>query len=142
MSTAPHKVVSDENWSQLMTLASGYLALEEGDVQAAMGRAIAAHAQLIRALKAGRITADLPEGRVTMFVPESGGVALRTERIEGTAADLRREAVDLASAPTLVESPAVDEVPVLPGMAPVPPFTDTADDPTTEVTMNARETNS
>ena len=134
MSSAPHKVVSDENWNQLMTLASGYLVLEDGDVQAAMGRAIAAHAQLIRALKAGRITAELPEGRVTMFVPEAGGVALRTERAEGHpeagVADRRQQIADLAAAPTLVEG--------LPGIAPVPPYTE-ADDPTSEVTVNARE---
>lgn len=157
MSTGPHKVVSDENWSQLMTLASGYLALEDGDVQAAMGRAIAAHAQLIRALKAGRITADLPEGRVTMFVPETGGVALRTERtttetpadaVPKAMADKLAAMQDLAGAPTVIDEqhdePTDDR---LPGIPPVPPYKSgsnagEADDPTSEVTVNMRESNS
>jgi hypothetical protein len=74
-----HRSVSDADWNQLITLASGYLALESGDIQAAMQRALAAHMDLISALKAEQISAEVEEGRVTMFVPEGGGVALRME---------------------------------------------------------------
>ncbi|MEZ4322919.1 MAG: hypothetical protein R3F61_35970 [Myxococcota bacterium] len=69
--------VSDADWNQLITLASGYLALESGDIQGAMRRALAAHMDLIAALKAEQISVEVDEGRVTMFVPDSGGVALR-----------------------------------------------------------------
>ena len=74
-----HRPVSDADWNQLITLASGYLALESGDIQAAMQRALGAHMDLIAALKSGQIVAEIPEGTVTMFVPDEGGVALRLE---------------------------------------------------------------
>lgn len=115
MSDMPHKIVSDENWSQLMTLASGYLALEEGDIQASMARALKAHADLIRAIKKGEISADLPGGRVTMFVPPEGGVALRTERPETAEDEPPAGALDsMIDAPTEIEEQPLD----LPGMAP------------------------
>lgn len=79
MSKKPHRPVNDSDWNQLITLASGYLALEQGDVHAAMSRALAAHVKLISALKAETISAEVAEGRVTMFVPEGGGVALRLD---------------------------------------------------------------
>ncbi len=82
MSPKTHRPVSDADWNQLMTLAAGYLVLEDGDVKAAMSRAIAAHTELIKALKAELITAPVGKGTVTMFVPEEGGVALRLERPE------------------------------------------------------------
>ncbi len=74
-----HRTVSDADWNQLITLASGYLAIENGDIHAAMRRALAAHVDLITALKTEQITAELDQGRVTMFVPEDGGVALRMD---------------------------------------------------------------
>jgi hypothetical protein len=92
-----HRAVSDADWNQLITLASGYLALESGDIQAAMQRALSAHMDLIAALKSGQISAEIPEGTVTMFVPDEGGVALRLEP---------------ANAPDPAEPPA------LPGSAP------------------------
>lgn len=81
MSKKPHRPVSDSDWNQLITLASGYLSLEGGDVQAAMSRALAAHVQLISSLKAERISTVVADGRVTMFVPPEGGVALRLDPI-------------------------------------------------------------
>lgn len=72
--------ISDSDWTQLITLASGFLVLEDGDVKSAMSRALSAHAELIRALKKESIRADLPQGTVTMFVPDEGGVALRLEK--------------------------------------------------------------
>lgn len=112
MKKPPHKIVSDENWNQLMTLAAGYLALEEGDIQASMARALRAHADLIRAIKDERISAELPGGTVTMFVPDEGGVALRTARggMPG-----------LVDAPTEIDEqpPTEEEAPTeLPGRAP------------------------
>ena len=120
MTKPPHKIVSDENWSQLMTLAAGYLALEEGDIQASMARALKAHADLIRAIKNERISADLPGGRVTMFVPETGGVALRTER---GGADVVRSMLDAPTetdAPTQIDAqPEPEDLPTeLPGRPP------------------------
>lgn len=69
--------LSPQDWEHLLLLASGYLPLTNGDLRAAMSRAIEAHADLISAVKAGTLSAELPEGRVTMFVPQSGGIALR-----------------------------------------------------------------
>lgn len=83
MASKQHRAVSDADWNQLMTLAAGYLVLEDGDVKAAMARAIAAHTELIRALKAETIQADIASGTVTMFVPDEGGVALRLEKGRG-----------------------------------------------------------
>lgn len=80
MATKQHRAVSDADWNQLMTLAAGYLVLEDGDVKAAMARALAAHTELIRALKDEKISTQVANGTVTMFVPEEGGVALRLER--------------------------------------------------------------
>lgn len=79
MSDSAH-AISDSDWNQLMTLAAGYLVLEDGDVKAAMSRALAAHTELIRALKREAIRAEVSQGTVTMFVPDEGGVALRLER--------------------------------------------------------------
>lgn len=81
MSKKSHRSVSDADWNQLITLASGFLPLEQGDVKGAMSRALAAHVELIAALKNERISAHVPEGRVTMFVPDEGGVALRLEPV-------------------------------------------------------------
>ncbi len=75
-----HRPISDADWSQLMTLAAGYLLLEDGDIKAAMARALKAHTELIRALKKEAITAEIDGGTVTMFVPEGGGVAIKMER--------------------------------------------------------------
>lgn len=69
--------LSDTEWSHLLTLAAGYLPLCEGDGREAMARALAAHSDLILAIKQEAITARLPEGEVTMMVPEGGGVALK-----------------------------------------------------------------
>lgn len=77
MTKKGQRKISDADWNQLITLASGYLSLENGDIQASMARALAAHVDLISALKAEQISADIPGGRVTMFVPIEGGVALR-----------------------------------------------------------------
>lgn len=100
-----HRSVSDADWNQLITLASGYLALESGDIQAAMQRALAAHMDLISALKAGQISAEIDEGRVTMFVPDSGGVALRLEQ--------SAEDVPL-SPPPLPDDPGITEISLQP----------------------------
>lgn len=78
--------VSDADWQQLITLAAGFLPLENGDIKAAMTRAVAAHAELIRALKEESISADVGPGRVTLFVPPEGGLAVRTERHAPSAA--------------------------------------------------------
>ncbi|MCA9566609.1 MAG: hypothetical protein KC656_02160 [Myxococcales bacterium] len=80
MPPTAHRPISDADWNQLMTLAAGYLVLEDGNVKAAMARALAAHTELIRALKAEAISAEVSQGVVTMFVPEEGGVALRMEK--------------------------------------------------------------
>ncbi len=103
-----HRPVSDADWNQLITLASGYLALESGDIQAAMQRALGAHMDLIAALKSEQIVATIPEGTVTMFVPEQGGVALR---LAGEDPPKSPFAPDPSDAPA---------PPALPGNAPDP----------------------
>ncbi|MCP4228249.1 MAG: hypothetical protein GY773_33280, partial [Actinomycetia bacterium] len=45
----------------------------------AMAMAIKGHSQLINAVKNGTVTAEIAEGRVTLVVPEGGGVALRLD---------------------------------------------------------------
>jgi hypothetical protein len=71
--------LSQGDWDQLLVVASGYLTLCDGDLQAAMSRAIVAHAGLIEAVKKGEIRAELPRGRVELFVPDEGGLALAFE---------------------------------------------------------------
>lgn len=71
--------LEQRDWDQLLVVATGYLPLTNGDLKAAMAKAIVAHAELIRAVKAGEVGADLPRGRVTLFVPEQGGLALSFE---------------------------------------------------------------
>ena len=77
----PKKVrpLSQGDWDQLLVVASGYLAICGGDLKEAMARAIVAHAGLIEAVKRGEIAAELPRGRVSLFVPDEGGLALAFE---------------------------------------------------------------
>ncbi len=71
--------LSDRDWDNLMTLASGYLAVTNGDLPKAMARAIKGHAELIAAVKAGTVSTEIATGKVTLVVPEGGGVALRLD---------------------------------------------------------------
>ncbi len=73
------RILSDRDWEHLLIVASGYLPLCEGDLRAAMSRAIAAHQDLILAAHSEAISSELPEGRVTLFVPDGGGLALRLD---------------------------------------------------------------
>ncbi|MCA9494336.1 MAG: hypothetical protein KC621_30630 [Myxococcales bacterium] len=68
--------LQQQDWDQLLVVASGFLPLTDGDLVKAMTRAIAAHAELIEAVKAGTIEAELSRGTVRLFVPEDGGLAL------------------------------------------------------------------
>lgn len=71
--------LDDADWMQLVVLASGYLPQVNGDARRAMAKALAAHQDLIVAAKQEAISAELPEGRVTLIVPDEGGMALRFE---------------------------------------------------------------
>lgn len=71
--------LTQRDWDQLLVVATGYLPLTGGDLEAAMARAIASHAGLIEAVKRGRIKAELPRGTVSLFVPPDGGLALAFE---------------------------------------------------------------
>ena len=71
--------LSDRDWEILVTLASGFLPLTNGDVRREMAKAMAAHHDLIHAAKEGVISADTKEGRVSLVVPDSGGLALELE---------------------------------------------------------------
>lgn len=55
-----------QDWDQLLTIAAGFLPLTSGDLPAAMTRAIAAHAELIDAVRRGQITAELRRGSVRL----------------------------------------------------------------------------
>jgi hypothetical protein len=78
--------LQQRDWDQLLIVATGYLPLTNGDLKAAMARAIVAHAGLIEAVKHGEISADLPRGRVSLFVPEGGGLALAFEPLRSAKA--------------------------------------------------------
>jgi len=71
--------LNDRDWDNLMTLASGYLAVTNGDLPKAMAMAIQGHSELIHAVKNGTVSAEIKEGKVTLVVPEGGGVALRLD---------------------------------------------------------------
>lgn len=71
--------LSDREWDTLVTIASGYLAETNGDLRLAMARAVVAHRDLIAAVKSGAISVEIPEGRVSLVVPEEGGIALKLE---------------------------------------------------------------
>ena len=78
--------LSQRDWDQLLTVAAGYLPMTNGDLHQAMARALSAHAALIRTIRDTGVTADLPRGRVTLFVPDGGGMALAFERGEAIEA--------------------------------------------------------
>lgn len=71
--------LSDRDWDNLVRLAAGYLPMTGGDIRKAMSKAMAAHYDLIAAAKEGAIATDIAQGRVTLLVPESGGIALKIE---------------------------------------------------------------
>lgn len=71
--------LTDRDWDNLLTLAAGYLSSTGGDARRAMAKALAAHHDLIVAAKQGAISADVADGRVTLVVPDGGGMALKTE---------------------------------------------------------------
>ena len=71
--------LSDRDWDNLLTLAAGYLPVTNGDARRAMSKALAAHHDLIAAAKLGVVSAEIHEGRVTLVVPEDGGMALKIE---------------------------------------------------------------
>ena len=71
--------LQQRDWDQLLIVASGYLPLTNGDLKAAMAKAIEAHSDLIRTVRDEGITTEVPRGKVTLFVPEEGGIALAFE---------------------------------------------------------------
>ena len=71
--------LSDRDWDNLLTLAAGYLSVTNGDARRAMAKAMAAHHDLIAAAKLGVVSAEIHEGRVTLMVPDDGGMALKFE---------------------------------------------------------------
>ncbi|MBX2803068.1 MAG: hypothetical protein KTR31_35630 [Myxococcales bacterium] len=77
------------DWDQLLMVASGFLPMTNGNLREAMARAIAAHADLIRAVREDGVTTELSRGKVTLFVPEGGGLALAFESSKA-AAERRR----------------------------------------------------
>jgi len=71
--------LSDRDWDNLVRLAAGYLPMTGGDIRKAMAKAMAAHYDLIAAAKEGSISSDISQGRVTLMVPDTGGIALKIE---------------------------------------------------------------
>lgn len=71
--------LSDRDWDNLLVLAAGFLSTTGGDIRRAMAKALAAHYDLILAAKQGVISAETADGRATLIVPESGGLAIKTE---------------------------------------------------------------
>lgn len=71
--------LEQRDWDQLLIVASGFLPLTNGDLREAMARAIASHSDLIRAVREEGITTHVARGKVTLFVPEEGGIALAFE---------------------------------------------------------------
>lgn len=94
--------LEQRDWDQLLIVASGYLPLTNGDLREAMAKAIASHSDLIRAVREEGITTHVARGKVTLFVPEDGGIALA---FESTRARREREAaadgIQTARAPDL-----------------------------------------
>ncbi|MEZ4240133.1 MAG: hypothetical protein R3F59_29075 [Myxococcota bacterium] len=64
------------DWDQLLIVAAGFLPQTGGDLVRAMSKAIAAHAELVEAVRHGRVGAELPRGTVRLVVPDEGGLAL------------------------------------------------------------------
>ena len=72
--------LSEAELLHLVRLASGCLVETDGDVEAAMGLALERHFALIEAIKTREIVSDLGPGNAILYVPESGGLAIRLER--------------------------------------------------------------
>lgn len=64
------------DWDQLLIVAAGFLPSTGGDLKLAMSKAIAAHADLVEAVRGGKVMAQLPRGTVRLVVPEEGGLAI------------------------------------------------------------------
>jgi hypothetical protein len=75
--------LAQRDWDQLLIVAAGFLPLTNGDLTAAMSRALAAHADLIDNVRRGRIAADLPRGSVKL-VHQDGELLLVYEKRETT----------------------------------------------------------
>jgi hypothetical protein len=75
------------DWDQLLIVAAGFLPQTGGDLTRAMAKAIAAHAELVEAVRQGRVGAELPRGTVRLVVPDDGGLAL--EYVPRTSGDRR-----------------------------------------------------
>ena len=94
--------LEQRDWDQLLIVASGFLPLTNGNLREAMAQAIAAHSDLIRAVREEGITTHVARGKVTLFVPDDGGIALAFEsnraRREREAAS---EGIRTAAAPDL-----------------------------------------
>lgn len=67
------------DWDQLLIVAAGFLPSTGGDLKLAMSKAIAAHADLVDAVRQGKIRAELPRGSVRLLVPDDGGLAIAYE---------------------------------------------------------------
>jgi hypothetical protein len=75
--------LSQRDWDQLVVVAAGFLPLTNGDLTAAMARALAAHAELIDNVRRGVVGAELPKGRVRL-VYEQGNLNVVYEKREQT----------------------------------------------------------
>lgn len=75
--------LAQRDWDQLLVVAAGFLPLTNGDLTAAMSRALVAHADLIDNVRRGKVMAELPRGSVKL-VHQDGELVLIYERRENT----------------------------------------------------------
>ncbi|MEZ4317701.1 MAG: hypothetical protein R3F61_09355 [Myxococcota bacterium] len=97
--------LSDRQFLHLLKIAAGLLQSTDGDLRKALGIAMVKHQALMRSIREDELVTDLGPGNAVLFVPETGGLALRMERHR------RMETEELALDPT--EEAAYPEIDLL-----------------------------
>lgn len=93
------RALAQHDWDQLLIVASGFIALERGDLKAAMARAITAHAALVDAVREGGIRAPMPGGEVHLYADEEGLMVAYETKTGESVPDLGLEVPDPPAQP-------------------------------------------
>lgn len=75
-----YRRLDDRQFLQLLRLASGLLQTTDGDLESALSLAIRLHSDLLTGIRERGVRSDLGPGDAILFVPDTGGLAIRTER--------------------------------------------------------------
>lgn len=72
--------LSDRQFLHLLRMAAGLLLHTDGDLERALAMAIRLHQDLLDGIKENGLRSDLGPGDAVLYVPDTGGLAIRLER--------------------------------------------------------------